>query len=178
MPNNNIISPEQRKKCIRFLVAAATGNLTQVKDLCDEYTLNASNSKGNTALHLASENNHVDILKFLFHQPNINLHQANIAGKKAVDVIEYLSTAELWQKMLTIEKNLLQASVFFQRNLLKKNYAFVLNTESISDESLTIEDLSQINAYVKQALPYGAPNWEQEQFPHQQMPPASRWKKK
>ncbi|WP_342219500.1 ankyrin repeat domain-containing protein [Rickettsiella endosymbiont of Miltochrista miniata] len=178
MPNNNIISPEQRKKCIRFLVAAATGNLTQVKDLCDEYTLNASNSKGNTALHLASENNHDDILKFLFRQPNINLHQANIAGKKTVDIIAHLSTAALWQKMLTMEKNIVQGSVFFQKNQLKKNYAFELNTENISNQSLTIDDLSQINAYVKQALPYGAPNWDQEQFPHQQMPPASRWKKK
>lgn len=120
MPNNNIFSPEQRKKCIRFLVAAATGNLTQVKDLCDEYTLNASNSKGNTALHLASENNHEDILKFLFHQPNINLHQVNIAGKKAVDIIAHLSTAALWQKMLTMEKNIVQGSVFFQKNQLKK----------------------------------------------------------
>lgn len=178
MPNNNILSPEQRRKGICFRVAAARGNLAEVQKNCDAYTLNTSNSKGNTALHLASENGHIDILKFLFHQPQINCHQSNLAGKKAVDVITQLSVAKLWQKMLSLEKNLLQTSVLFQKNQLKKHYAFVLNIENISDESLTIEDLSRINVYVKQALPYGAPNWDQEQFPHQQATPASRWRKK
>lgn len=177
MPNN-IISPEQRKKSIGFLVAAATGNLSQVKALCDDYTLNASNSKGNTALHLACEQGHDEILAFLFQQPKINLHQVNIVGKKAVDIITHLSAAALWQEMLSIQKNLVQGAVLLHRNLLKKNYSYVFNIENISDESLIKEDLSEINQHVKQALPYGAPNWEQEQFPHQQATPASRWRKK
>lgn len=178
MPNNNVISQEQRRKCICFLVAAAQGKLEEVKKNCDAYTLNAMDAKRNTALHLASENAHDDILEFLFNQPHIDCHQVNSAGKKAVDVITHLSTAELWQELLSMQKNALQASVLLQKNQLKKNYAFELNTQNISDECLTIEDLSQINAYVKQALPYGAPNWGQVAFPHQQASPASRWKEK
>lgn len=36
MPNNNVISQEQRRKCICFLVAAAQGKLEEVKKISDE----------------------------------------------------------------------------------------------------------------------------------------------
>lgn len=181
MPNNNInniISQEQIRKAIRFRVAAAQGNLLDVQKYCDVYTLNSRNAKDNTALHLASEKGHNEIIKFLFQQPRINFHPLNAEDKKAVDLINRRSTAKLWQELLLTEKNLVQASVLRQKYLLKKSYGFILNSENNANESFTLEDLSQINVYVKQTLIYGAPDWTQEKFPHQQATSASLWKKK
>lgn len=39
MPNNNIISQEQKRKAINFQVAVAQGNLLNVQRYCDAYTL-------------------------------------------------------------------------------------------------------------------------------------------
>lgn len=50
MPNNNvntIISQEQKRKAINFRVAVAQGNLQNVQQYCDAYTLN---SRWNNAL--------------------------------------------------------------------------------------------------------------------------------
>jgi hypothetical protein len=80
--------------------------------------------------------------------------------------------------LLLTEKNLVQASVLRQKYLLKKSYGFILNSENNANEPFTLEDLSQINVYVKQTLIYGAPDWTQEKFPHQQATSASLWKKK
>lgn len=181
MPNNNInniIYQEQIRKAIRFRVAAAQGNLLDVQKYCDAYTLNSRDAKDNTALHLASAKGHNEILKFLFQQPRINFHPLNAEGKKAIDLINQRSTAKLWQEFLLTEKNLIQASVLRQKYLLKKSYNFKLNSENNANKSFTIEDLSQINVYVKQTLIYGAPDWKQEKFPHQQATSASLWKKK
>lgn len=177
MPNNNIFSQEQKRKAICFRIAAVKGNLQEIHKYCDAYTLNDVDSKGNTPLHLASEKGHDEILKFLFQQPKINFHRRNSENKKAVDSVNQMSTVKLWQALLTRERNLVQASVLRQKNLLKKNYDLVLNNHNTQD-FFTIEDLSQINAYVKQTLVYGAPDWKQEKFPHQQATRASQWKKK
>ncbi|WP_339049530.1 hypothetical protein [Rickettsiella endosymbiont of Xylota segnis] len=181
MPNNNInniISQKQIRKAIRFRVAAAQGNLLDVQKYCDAYTLNSRDAKDNTALHLASEKGHNEIIQFLFQQPRINFHPLNAEDKKAVDLINQRSTAKLWQELLVTEKNLVQASVLRQKYLLKKSYDFILNNENNANESFTLEDLSRINLYVKQTLIYGAPDWKQEKFPHQQATCASLWKKK
>ncbi len=181
MPNNNInniISQEQIRKAIRFRVAVAQGNLLDVQKYCDAYTLNSRDAKDNTALHLVSEKGDNEILKFLFKQPQIDFYAFNAADKKAVDLINQQSTAKLWQELLLAEKNLLQASVLRQKYLLKKNYGFILNTENNANESFTVKDLSEINVYVKQTLIYGAPDWKQEKFPHQQASSSSLWKKK
>lgn len=147
MPNNNIISPEQKRKEICFRVAIAKGNLQEVRKYCDAYTLNAVDAKGNTPLHLVSEQGHDEILKFLFQQPGINFHQLNKENKKAVDLIKDLSIAELFKKKLN------------------------------ESEEITKDDLITINAYVKEAVYFGAPNWMQEQFPHQNSTAASKWEK-
>lgn len=147
MPNHNVISQEQREKAVRFRVAAALGNLEEVKKNCDAYTLDAMDAKGNTALHFACENNHTQILKFLFQQPQINCHQANNAGKEAVDLIKDLSIAELFKKKLN------------------------------ESQELTKNDLSTINDYVKKTLSFGAPNWMQKEFPHQSPTKSSTWEK-
>lgn len=178
MPNNvnNIISQEQKRKAIKFRVAVAQGNLSDAQKYCDAYTVNSSDAKANTALHLVSEKGHDEILKFLFKQPYIIFHLLNAEDKKAVDLINQLSTAEHWQEILQIERNLVQASVLRQKYLLKKNYGLILDSKN--NELFTFEDLSQINAYVKQTLIYGAPDWNSERFPHQQASSASLWKKK
>lgn len=176
MPNN-IISQEQKRKAIKFRVAVAQGNLSDVQKYCDAYTVNSCDAKANTALHLVSEKGHDEILKFLLKQEYIIFHLLNAEDKKAVDLINQLSTAELWQEILQIEKNLVQASVLRQKYLLKKNYGLTLNSENHANE-FTLEDLLQINAYVKQTLIYGAPDWNAERFPHQQASRASLWKKK
>lgn len=175
---NIIISQEQRRKAISFRVAVAQGNLQNVQNYCDAYTLNSQDAKNNTVLHLASEKGHNEILTFLFQQPEVNLHLSNAENKKAVDLINQRSTAKLWHELLLIEKNLVRATVLRQNCLLKKNYQFILNSENNANESFTFEDLSEINAYIKQALIYGAPDWSQERFPHQQATRASQWKKK
>ncbi len=106
MPNNNIISQEQRRKAINFRVAVAQGNLGEVQKYCDAYTLNSRNAKGDTALHIVSENGHNEILEFLFKQSKIHFHLRNAENKKGVDLITELSTAKLWQELLRVEKNL------------------------------------------------------------------------
>ena len=180
MPNNvnHIISQEQKRKAINFRVAVAQGSLSGVKKYCDAYTLNSSDAKDNTALHVVSEKGHDEILKFLFKQPQLIFHSLNAEDNKAVDLVKKLSTAQLWQEVLQIEKNLVQASVFRQTYLLKKNYDFIVNSNNHANESFTLEDLSQINAVVKQTFLYGAPDWKPERFPHQQASAASLWKKK
>lgn len=75
MPNNNIISQEQKRKAINFQVAVAQGNLLNVQRYCDAYTLNSQNSKGDTALHIASEKAHNEILVFLFQQSKTHFHR-------------------------------------------------------------------------------------------------------
>lgn len=179
MPNNanNIISQEQKRKAINFRVAVAIGNLLSVQKYCDAFTVNSRDEKNNTALHIASEKGHDLILKFLFQQPQIIYHLINTQGKKAVDLVNELSIARRWEEILQVEKRLVKASVLRQRNLLRKNYDFILNCEN-NAESFTLEDLSQINAYVKQTIIYGAPDWKQERFPHQQASSASLWKKR
>ena len=148
MPNNPIVFPEQKRKSVSFLVAAAMGNLRQVQALCDDYTLNASNSRGNTALHLACEQGHSEILKFLFQQSQINLHLLNAENKKAVDLIKDLSIAELIKEKLN------------------------------ESQKIAKDDLLTINDYVKETVCFGAPNWNQEEFPHQSPTESSMWKKK
>lgn len=178
MPNNNIISQEQKRKAINFQVAVAQGNLLNVQRYCDAYTLNSQNSKGDTALHIASEKAHNEILVFLFQQSKTHFHLRNSENKKAVELINERSTAKLWQELLIIEKNLVQASVLRQKKLLKKNYDLALNSQNHRNESFTFEDLSETNTYVKQTLIYGAPDWTSERFPRQPATPASLWKKK
>src|SRR5436190_3459811 len=178
MPNNNIISQEQKRRAISFRVAVARNDLLNVQKYCDVYTLNSQDAKGNTALHLVSEKGYDEILSFLLQQSKINFHLLNADNKKAVDLINQASTGILWQELLQLEKNLVQASVLRQKYLLNKNYDFILSSKKNANESFTLEDLSQINAYVKQTLIYGAPDWKPEKFPHQQATRASLWKKK
>ena len=78
---------EQKRKSIAFLLAAATGDLRKIQENCDAYTLNAYNPKGNTALHLAREHGHDDIVKYLLEQPGIDL------DKKAADLCSHSNLA-------------------------------------------------------------------------------------
>lgn len=91
MPKKNIISQEQKRKAINFRVAVAQGNLENTQRYCDAYTLNSVDAKGNTALHLACEDNTKEILAFLFEQAQIDIHKENNEGKKPLELIKNLS---------------------------------------------------------------------------------------
>ncbi len=89
------ISIAQKRKSINFLIAAQTGNLAKLQENCDEYTLNACNARGNTALYLAYEYGHDDIVKYLLEQPGIDLNKENNENKKAGDMSNHTSLTSL-----------------------------------------------------------------------------------
>ena len=74
---------------------AQTGNLAKLQENCDEYTLNACNARGNTALYLAYEYGHDDIVKYLLEQPGIDLNKENNENKKAGDMSNHTSLTSL-----------------------------------------------------------------------------------
>lgn len=90
----------QKKKIVCFLVAAATGDLKSLQDNCDSFTLNQTNAKGNSALHLACEQGHEEILKFLLEQPEIDIHKENNENKKAAELVRNLFSADLFEEKL------------------------------------------------------------------------------
>ncbi len=96
------LSIDQRKKIIRFHLAAATGDLKGLQDHCDTTTLNQANSKGNTALHLASAHGHEELVKYLLEYSDIDLHTKNHENLKAADQISHLSLADLFKERLSI----------------------------------------------------------------------------
>ncbi|WP_342146660.1 ankyrin repeat domain-containing protein [Rickettsiella endosymbiont of Aleochara curtula] len=97
------ISIAQKRKSIVFLLAAATGDLAKIQETCDADILNIGNSKGNTALHLACEHGHEEIVKFLLQQPEIDLHKENHESIKAAERVSNLSLVSLFEdKLLTI----------------------------------------------------------------------------
>lgn len=94
------ISITQKRKIVCFLVAAATGDLKSLQDNCDSFTLNQTNAKGNSALHLACEQGHEEILKFLLEQPEIDIHKENNENKKAAELVRNLFSANLFEEKL------------------------------------------------------------------------------
>ena len=94
------ISILQKKKSICFLLAAATGDLKSLQENCDDFTLNQTNAKGNTALHLACQYGHETIINFLFQQTEIDLHQENHEKLKAVELVNSLFIATLFEEKL------------------------------------------------------------------------------
>lgn len=94
------ISILQKRKSICFLLAAATGDLKSLQENCDGFTLNQTNAKGNTALHLACEHGHETIINFLFQQTEIDLHQENREKLKAVELVNSLFLATLFEENL------------------------------------------------------------------------------
>ncbi|TLY47865.1 MAG: ankyrin repeat domain-containing protein [Gammaproteobacteria bacterium] len=145
MPNNNIISQEQKRKAINFRVAVAQENLENVQRYCDVYTLNSVDAKGNTALHLACEKSKKEILTFLFEQYQIDIHKKNNEGNKPLELVKNLSVDFIKNFDL---KSILRNTIF----------------------------LETINAIIKQKIVFGAPNWEQINFPEQKPTCASEWK--
>lgn len=100
----------QKKKSIAFLVAAQTGDLTQLQQNCDNDTLNAGNSKGNTALHLACEHEHAEIISFLLSQPGIDLNKKNNENIKAITRLsQCFLVPTLFKEKLSTNKDLLEA---------------------------------------------------------------------
>jgi ankyrin repeat protein len=95
------ISIAQKRKNITFLVAATIGDLSKIQENCDDHTLNACNPKGNTALHLACEHDHAEIVKFLLAQPAIDLDKKNNANKKAVDLLSHPLLTTLFKEKLS-----------------------------------------------------------------------------
>ncbi|MFZ0219953.1 MAG: ankyrin repeat domain-containing protein [Candidatus Aquirickettsiella sp.] len=89
----------KKRKNIAFLVAAATGDLSKIQENCDDFTLNACNANGNTALHLACEHNHDEIVKFLLKQPAIDLNKKNNENKKAADLLSHSVFATFKEKL-------------------------------------------------------------------------------
>ncbi len=154
MPNNNvntIISQEQKRKAISFRVAVAQENLENVQRNCDAYTLNSVDAKGNTALHLACE-------KFDENEKN---NVQILAFLFAHDQIDVHKENNERKKPLELVKNL---SLDFIKNFDMK--------PNLRDEIF----LGAINAIVKQKIVFGAPNWQQVNFPHQKPTSASEWK--
>ncbi|MCH9636487.1 MAG: ankyrin repeat domain-containing protein [Gammaproteobacteria bacterium] len=94
-----------KRKSIGFLLAAATGDLTKLKDHCDSFTLNQVNAKGNTALHLACDRGHDEIIKYLLEQPEVNLDKKNNENIKAIDLLSNPLLATLFkEKFFGIEE--------------------------------------------------------------------------
>src|SRR5436190_4164206 len=91
---------DQRKRIIRFHLAAATGDLKNLQDHCDNTTLNQANAKGNTALHLACAHGYEELVKFLLECSEIDLHKINHENIKAVDQISNLFLANLFKDKL------------------------------------------------------------------------------
>ncbi len=96
------LSIVQRKRIIRFHLAAATGDLKSLQDHCDSTILNQANSKGNTALYLASAHGHEELVKYLLEYSEIDLHTKNHENLKAADQISNLSLADLFKEKLSI----------------------------------------------------------------------------
>lgn len=94
------ISILPKRKSICFLLAAATGDLKSLQENCDDFTLNQTNAKGNTALHLACQHGHETIVKFLFQQAALDLHQENYEQLKAVELLSSLFLATLFEEKL------------------------------------------------------------------------------
>ena len=93
---------DQRKRIICFHLAAAKGDLKSLQDHCDATTLNQVNSKGNTALHLASAHGHEELVKYLLEYSEIDLHKINHENLKAADQVNNLTLANLFKEKLSI----------------------------------------------------------------------------
>ncbi len=94
------LSMEEKRKSIHFLIAAATGDLTNLQNTCDSIILNQVNAKGNTALHLACQHGHKACVTFLLQQPGIDLYKPNNENIKAVDMINNVLLANLFEEKL------------------------------------------------------------------------------
>lgn len=94
------LSTEEKIKSIYFLIAAATGDLTNLQNTCDPIILNQVNAKGNTALHLACQHGHEECVTFLLQQPGIDLYKPNYENIKAVDIVNNELLANLFEEKL------------------------------------------------------------------------------
>lgn len=123
------ISIIQKRKSICFLLAAATGDLKSLQENCDGFILNQTNAKGNTALHLACQHGHESIVNFLFQQTEIDLHQENHEKLKAVELVNSLFLATLFEEKLldtiakTEERNDTLSRLSQRKDSYQPNYA-------------------------------------------------------
>lgn len=98
--SNQEIFIVQKRKSVAFLIAAETGDLTNLQNTCDPIILNQVNAKGNTALHLACQHNHKKCVEFLLQQPGIDLYKPNNENIKAVDIVNSELLANLFEEKL------------------------------------------------------------------------------
>lgn len=95
-----------------------TENIDKLKEFIDSgENINIQDSKGNTALHYATEKNRIEIVKFLINLPDINLSIKNKNNKTALDIAIEKDHKEIRELILDIYRNALSKLNFELINL-------------------------------------------------------------
>ncbi|XP_050308877.1 putative ankyrin repeat protein RF_0381 [Anthonomus grandis grandis] len=91
---DNVLNDFERSRNVRdrqhektaFLLAAESGQLDTIK-LLEKYRaeITLRTSKGNTALHLAAKNNHLNVVKYLIEEKGFKIDEENIYGDTALN---------------------------------------------------------------------------------------------